>query len=362
MNINRNNYETYFLMYIDNELNASEREAVELFVQQNQDLKPELEILQQTILTPEPVIGFDKTSLYKVENAGINISNYEAYFVMYVDNELTAEERKNVETFVLQHPALQNEFTAFKETVLEKETIEFVNKEVLYRRETKVIAFEWKRLSIAAALLGIIATGIWFYPSDNKNNVVAKTVPQQKNESAAKENNATQSTTTNVDNNTIAVTGNTTIPSIKKQNVADNNSLANNAVTKELKERNTINTVIENDPTKAIAYQQVDVINKETGTTEKIKTGTIEDKGVIITQPVPGELNFIPTSEAVAYKALEEETTNDNVGIGPLSVNKDKLKGIFRKAGRFLTSKTKPENEDGKLQVANFEIDTRKLK
>jgi hypothetical protein len=78
----------------------------------------------------------------------------------------------------------------------------------------------------------------------------------------------------------------------------------------------------------------------------------------------PVETNIIknPTSEAVAYKALEEETSNDNVGIGPLSVNKDKLKGIFRKAGRFLTSKTKTENEDGKLQVANFEIDTRKLK
>jgi hypothetical protein len=349
-------------MYIDNELNASEREAVELFVQQNQDLKPELEILQQTILIPEPIIGFDKTSLYKVENAGINISNYEEYFVMYVDNELTAEERKNVETFVLQHPALQNEFTAFKETVLEKETIEFANKEILYRTETKVIAFEWKRLSIAAALLGIIATGIWFYPSDNKNNVVAKTVLQQKNESVAKENNATQSTTTNADNNTIAVTDNTTLPSIKKQNAADNNSLAKNAVTKELKERNTINTVIENDPAKAIAYQSVDVINKGNGTTEKINTGTTEGKGIIVNPPTELPVINNPTSETVAYKELEEESTNDNVGIGPLSINKDRLKGIFRKAGRFLTSKTKTENEDGKLQVANFEIDTRKLK
>ena len=67
MNINRNNYEHFFLLYTDNELSAADRQAVELFIKDNADLQPELEMLQQTIVQPEPINFAAKNSLLKAE-------------------------------------------------------------------------------------------------------------------------------------------------------------------------------------------------------------------------------------------------------------------------------------------------------
>ena len=65
--INRDNYEEFFLMYVDGELSATDKEMVDGFVQQNLDLKDELTMLQQAVLLPEPEIIFaDKNTLLNI--------------------------------------------------------------------------------------------------------------------------------------------------------------------------------------------------------------------------------------------------------------------------------------------------------
>ncbi len=68
MEINRNNYEEFFLLYVDNELPAAQRRGVEEFVQTNPDLKEELYLLTETILVSDNNIVFEnKEELYKQE-------------------------------------------------------------------------------------------------------------------------------------------------------------------------------------------------------------------------------------------------------------------------------------------------------
>src|ERR1700712_4222508 len=106
--INRNNYEELFLLYVDDELDAELKIAVENFVQQNPDLAVEFNMLLQTKLVAEGTIFLDKENLLRTEGNSINASNHEEYFLLYIDNELSAAKREEVEMYVLQHPRLQD--------------------------------------------------------------------------------------------------------------------------------------------------------------------------------------------------------------------------------------------------------------
>ena len=68
MEINRNNYETFFLLYLDRELNPSEMSEVEKFVNENADLQKEFSLLRQTILVPVPIVFDQKELLFREED------------------------------------------------------------------------------------------------------------------------------------------------------------------------------------------------------------------------------------------------------------------------------------------------------
>src|SRR5215510_2812001 len=165
MNIDRHNYEEYFLLYIDNELSVDQKRQVELFVQENPDLEEELVMWKQSRLIPDDSIVFDqKDLLMKEENASfINLNNYEQWLIMYVDDELSAEEKVAVEKFASTHQHVQQELELFQQTKLQPEEIVFPNREVLYKSErtVRVISIQWWRVAAAAVL--VIGAGITFY-------------------------------------------------------------------------------------------------------------------------------------------------------------------------------------------------------
>ncbi|HTB25535.1 MAG TPA: hypothetical protein VK711_09190, partial [Puia sp.] len=67
MYINRNNYETSFLLYLDRELGPAEMLKVEKFLTENPDLQKEFVLLQQTILLPEQIEYDQKELLFHKE-------------------------------------------------------------------------------------------------------------------------------------------------------------------------------------------------------------------------------------------------------------------------------------------------------
>lgn len=352
MNINQHNYEEFFLLYVDNELSATDKQAVELFAQANPDLAIELEMLQQMRLPAEEILFDKKTGLYRNEANSINLANHEEQFLLYVDNELDVSEKEKVETFVLQHPALQDGFTLLKQTRLEPEHIVFADKQLLYREEKKerpVFYLGWQRVAIAAALIGLVVL-IWnVVPAD-------KTTPQ---------NLAGKSPTTSPAVNNAADPVNTEVNTQQPVNTiaSANKAGINQQIVATTIVDNTLplvtNPVVKNElPVKPIETQKQEIVAathsgfETTASTTSAVSGdnpTVDnaDMKAPAAPDGSGTVNNNNIIQPAVYKELDTETEDEKKSLllGSLEINKDKLRGFFRKAGSLFRSKSKTEDE-----------------
>ena len=359
MNINRDNYESWFLLYIDAELSAEEQQEVEAFAAAHPDLKAELDLLLDTRLTDDTPVVFDKSSLLRSEYTAINSSNCEEHFLLYVDEELDATEKAAVETFVLQHPEKQEAFTLLKQTKLQPEQISFPDKASLYREEQKerpVIFMQWRRLAVAAALIGM-AVLVWtVIPQDQitQSSVAGTTVPVQSGNNATQRSTDASSSATNqvvAEEQTFAA--NKTINQSNQQQIRFANDVA---------EKNTTLPV-----TNDLLNRQEDVIasvtdDSKTGTQANINnttntTATITMDPVMVAAKVednPANKNNM--MQQAVYRELDTDDDRKTLYLGAVEINKDKLRGIFRKASSIFKSKVKqaePEEEENSTSTVN---------
>ena len=373
--ITRNNYEEFFLLYVDNELSAMERKAVEDFIAQNTDLANELSLLQQSTLPPEEHILFpDKNLLFKhtTESSLINISNYETYFLLYVDNELDAPTKLEVEKFVQQNPKLEEELSILQSTKLEADpSIVFENKEVLYRKEEKKrpIPFTWLR---AAAIAILLITGFLIYhyktfTDSHENNNVTKNANNQEKVGLGKNKKKQEPSVTPI----VSDTFNKKAVAIKEATEKNNQVEAKISSWKKRKENID---PIDNHSGKALVSSN-----------EKNKNQTVlpaldnkNEKSKIIIEDKPAQVAVIPTNDSSRLVAkidkpkdpvktnagndyiLQVAMNSNNVeyiNIANTSVNKNKLRGLFRKVSRVLEKTTNADdNNKHSLAIGNIHV------
>jgi hypothetical protein len=147
--ITLDNYEEYFILYMDNELDQNQVQMVKGFLQQHPHLQIELDMLMETKL-PVEEISFDKSSLLSV-NMPSPVAEEE--ILLLIDNELQDSRRKIVQLELASNPEYQQQYQQILRTKLDpSEVVVHPNKKELYRHETRVIGIAvWMR--IAAALI-----------------------------------------------------------------------------------------------------------------------------------------------------------------------------------------------------------------
>jgi len=205
MNISRDNYEKYFLDYLEGDLDPDSVAELKLFLLQNPDLEEELQGFEEISLEPENIVFTEKKMLFKPEISDliINESNFDDLCIARLEGDLTQDEAEAFDTYLGQNPEKQKEYDLFKQTVLKPDQSDiFENKRSLKRYSIKTVRSRiiYYIASAAASviiLFSVIYT-LWdneqsnaIHIADNKTGndemIVENTAPEEKEISEEKD-------------------------------------------------------------------------------------------------------------------------------------------------------------------------------
>lgn len=170
MNINKENYEIWFLDYYGKNLQPAEVAELMIFLEENPDLKAEFESFDSLNIEPDHKIQIAfKESLKKRDyqpTENIDPWNYEEMMVAALEGDITEEESAALKEFLRINPDAVLEMDLFRKTYLKPENVEFPDKNSL-KKDARVIAFRNRTLEIAAlAASVVILFGIyWIFNS-----------------------------------------------------------------------------------------------------------------------------------------------------------------------------------------------------
>ena len=383
MKINRHNYETFFLLYADNELSAEERKIVDVFVQDNPDLKPELETIIETILPAEDIFFPAAGNLYKDE---ITFDQLQEDLLMHLDDELDETTKKEIEFKIKTDGQVEKEWKLWQQTKLNsRDKIIFSDKQRLYRYEKRgVVQMRMYRMAAAAVLLIGLFSAITLItkdkPLDDIDNTVAKT---GKNGATEKRRlvNTLDDTETNPDKTTSDIPvfnqpdpGNSSVASVipvkdnsrldvsSGKNTQDGNNRNHAAVQPQKKE--TVLENINNSNSNELANQPV-LNNKREGVVYLNQAPgelAVTSPGDKLSAPVRTLTDYeteLPKADNYARTAAltdgETKSGNKIFYMNEETVNRSKVGGFLRKVKRVIERNTSINTGNG-VKVAGFEF------
>lgn len=337
------NYQEYFLLYVDDELSIEEREVVESYIELNPHLQAELDSFLSSKLPVENISMENKQFLLSENMKHVEVDES---LLLYIDNELDKEGKVRVEELIRNNGDYQLQYQLLKKSKLDyKDTIIYPYKKELYKSTGALRPFYLFR--IAAAIILILSLGaiLWITNSDEqpasivqkpvtnetRNNVIHQ---EQKTLSEDDKDNITSVQATDIALDKEPKTQNRTY---KKEEVSTG---VQKPVTSEKEMQ--IARITEQSKTKKIVEQTK---SKETTEIAKVKE-PINPQQNIHKTPVTSEdvITYInteaPVNTAVTFASNEED-------------KKGSVRGFLRKATRFIERRTgvNPVNEDDELLI-----------
>lgn len=333
INITRENYEEYFLLYIDNELSVDERKEVDAFVLLHPDLREELELLEGTKLDADLVSFSEKDALLSHR---LGAETIDESLLLYIDNELDHNNKKRVELEIRNNRGFRKQYEQLKAVKLDpSEKIICDFKSELYHNETSRRPLAWMRVAAIAILL--LGAGSLVILNNNKGTVqprVATTTVKPVTQQPEIKNGSEQP---------------------QEQILATENSV---------KKHFSKTTEVKNDPVQidkpANDVQPDDQLayNTTTDVTSTVPDNIQKTSRIV---GIPQEIiNNDPVTKAnpSPYNSIAGTASVITTNVANSDGKQGSVRGLLRKATRFIERRTgiNPVDEDDKLLVGMVAI------
>jgi anti-sigma factor RsiW len=358
MNITRNNYETYFLLYADGELNDADKKAVEQFITLHPDLAEELDLLLEAVLEPADIAMPGKHLLLKPEKWNQeDLTQQQQELLLLLDNELTAERTAEIHTEIEADPLLQQEWSILKQTRLTAAAVEIPDKKSLYRneRDRKPVPISWVKWMAAAAVvagLGWYGLSFWNSRQVTISPSVIATVDPVKTSPANPSSVATH--IVDNDQNTESTTAATNTNAVKNsENMAVAPKVTRNNKKENLSENRTNERVvdIQQEPVQTLAIENQPLV--QTVKEKAIDANTNASLHVKeITNPI-ATYAVQPMPDETQPGNIEDADETEYVNIAGAHIKKQKLRSVFRNVTRTV-SRTFDKSNVAQADVASL--------
>lgn len=312
----------------------------------------------------------------------INLLNYETFFLLYADGELSPAEQEAVLKFVEQHPLLEEEFNRIKtlkfspdkglvmmdKSVLRMEipeeveadysfepdlSIVYPNKGELYRKEN-VLPLYWLRMVSVAAAIFFTMGIVWLVMGDKENDtsIAVETLGKQGSSSTqATALSSPKSTSPSSEDKMEPLTANFSHQSVgerpaSKMATAFAVSSEKPVGTEDLQEQMTV----ELQQTTVIAAPQV--VAPDLSAASSIQQVSVPQKGNF------SEAALLAAAERMATTAATMASEPNTMVINAAMKEEKKLgfRSILRTINRRLLNDHEPPQDKKFIQVANFYI------
>lgn len=356
MSIDRHNYEMYFLLYADRELDAPTAAAVEAFAAAHADLQEELQLLLQTRLTGS--VQLDETYKKSLLRQLPENERLES-LLLHLDGELNALATAQLHNEINTNLALRKQWELVQKTQLRPDTaILFPNKESLYRSNTPVHTLwqPWaKRMAAAAAVAIILLSAGWLLQNDN----------QTQHQMAA---TGTDQPGNKIPNNSHAATPlaqTTTAPSpIGKHTVATTAMQPANSSTTHVPTNSQSVNSSATDNSNPIALQTNEPTLQEYA--ETISNTTALENNTLRNSNIAKTENVLPVAATattdIAYYtvtgtvALDGDAEADTESFGEALQRRSGVTGFLKKARRHFERRTGIQMGEGQIKIAAFAV------
>lgn len=175
--ISRENYEIWFVDYLDGKLGESSKQELKDFLEANPDLAGELNSFESLELKPEPVAFSSKHRLEKNEADLMEMSYVDYLLVKQMEDGLNDDEEQELSQKIKNDESLIKRGKEFQLTRLSAESVTFTAKASLMHRGIGKLYIIGIRVASAAA---VILAAIWGYQNfllPDTNNSLAELKP-----------------------------------------------------------------------------------------------------------------------------------------------------------------------------------------